>query len=528
MIIISYGIFHVLSKSGNIFENVIQKYHSYNVRPLAFVSDAYVFQWFGGNLYVLLVLMLVMHALNIFFICQIAKRLGVRLGTLFVVFTALSPLLIEGLYWISASTRIVVSMCLSLASLYLLLLSFEEEPKSAEGVRNNKGWHTKKIVLIAGAIVLNLICVGYYEQTIALNLFLFAFVLILLKKYWYILVPILSTTWIGAWYVYFMMHGEMQERGALSLGIRTVLSRLGQALDDVKVLFHRSIGEYLVALGRGTNTAMLRPVLLVFVLLVLSVVFFYICKNHLVESKELQGENKNEKKEKVSQKQNSQSRKIFGRYLKKFSLGILMIVAPMLPFAVLASSYTAKRNLYLPFFGIAIVIELLLELVLSLVKNENIRRNMKECVVGFLLITFVLANVDGLDNYHKIGTLDNQIAASFLKALPDEAFEPGKVLVIHYDSDELQKAKDVSSLVECSLEADWLFAGKIEVAREKAGSFSEVYINPAEDMSADYEVYVSFLPELTLEVESYLKRVCLDAHLCIPLRQAFSRTYGCQ
>ena len=41
--------------------------------------------------------------------------------------------------------------------------------------------------------------------------------MICLKKYKYILIPIVSTSWIGAWYIYFMMNGQMQSRGALNL-----------------------------------------------------------------------------------------------------------------------------------------------------------------------------------------------------------------------------------------------------------------------------------------------------------------------
>lgn len=469
------GIYHVLSQENSVFENIINRYKNYNVRPLALITDVYFFQWFAGNngifgLYFVLVLMLLLHIANIFFLYKIGEKVGIKIGTLSMIIMAFYPLLIEGLYWISASTRIVVSLFFSLASLYTLLISFNEDNKK------------KRTVFKVLSLILNLICVGYYEQTIALNVFLFAFVLILLKKYKYIFIPIISTFWIGLWYVYFSIHGEMQSRGELSLSIKTILPKISQALDDVKVIFNRSIGEYISAIGRGTSILLQSPLTLIFILVILGIGFFFICTN------------------KISKEEDNKKEKIIFSILKKLGLSIVLIVAPMLPFAVLASSYTANRNLYLPLFGIAVLIELVVDLVLLLVKNNNAKKILKECLVGFLLTTFVFANIDGLSNYYRVSKLDDEIAESFIQALPSEAFEEGKILVINYDYDEMQSAKSVSNLLECSAEADWLFAGKMGVKRKVAGGFCKVYINPTEEIDADYEVELKFLPEVKVNV----------------------------
>ena len=219
------GVYHL--GSNNIYENVIKPNKLYNVRPLAFFTDAYVFSWFWDNMYALLLIILIMHVCNIYFIYKICEKIDIKLNAFCLILFALAPILVEALYWISASTRIVFSMFLCLFSIYLLLQSIDEEKT------------VNKIIKFLCSICLNLMCVGYYEQTIALNLFLFVFVVVCIKKYKYIFIPLLSTMWIGIWYVYFMMKGEMQARGSLNLaGI------LGNAKDCVIMIYNNLKGAF--------------------------------------------------------------------------------------------------------------------------------------------------------------------------------------------------------------------------------------------------------------------------------------------
>ena len=78
MIIINYGIFHL--RSENIYEDVIMQYRSYNVRPLAFLTDAYIFSWFWDNMYALLLIMILMHVANLFFIYKICAKIDIKLN----------------------------------------------------------------------------------------------------------------------------------------------------------------------------------------------------------------------------------------------------------------------------------------------------------------------------------------------------------------------------------------------------------------------------------------------------------------
>lgn len=435
-------------ESENLYENVIMQYKSYNVRPLAFFTDVYIFSWFWDNMYALLLIMLIMHVANLFFIYKICEKIDIKLNAFCMILFAFAPILIEALYWISASTRIVFSLFLCLVSIYLLLQSIEQEKTIS------------RLTMFFCAIILNLACVGYYEQTIALNLFLFTFVMICLKKYKYILIPVISTSWIGAWYVYFMMNGEMQSRGALNLS--GIFEALKYCITMVLDKFEIAYSNFVRSLNFGTETV-LNSVASLFLLILLCVAIFYLYRSHCTKD-----ENK--------------------RFWRKLILGAILFVVPFLPFLVLETSYIAMRNMYLPFLGLAIVLEVIFDLILKLVKNEKACNILKTSVCGFLMIVFVISNIDGTNNYKKVNELDTKVVEQLVEVVPEDAFENGETISINYDVDELNKYKNLSNFVESVIESDWATMGKIQVVRRDR-AVGMVYINSKAN-EADYTVYL--------------------------------------
>lgn len=452
MIIINCGVFNL--RNENIYENVIRYYKSYNVRPLAFFTDSYVFQWFWDNMYALLLIMLILHVLNLFLLDKICEKINIKLNAFCMILFAFAPLLIEALYWISASTRIVFSLFLCLSSIYLLLKSFDEDKT------------VRKLTMFFVAMILNFLCVGYYEQTIALNLFLFSFVMICLKKYRYIFIPITSTIWIGIWYIYFMINGQMQARGALNLnGI----------LDSIKACIKMVIGKFEIAyssfinsLGAGTDIV-LNSAISIILLGIICGTIFYIYWNNCTKE---------------------ENKKVF----RKLFLGAVIFCSPILPFIVLETNYMAMRNIYLPFLGLAIIIEVIFDFVLKLIKNNKVCNIIKTTTCGFLLIIFVIANVDGTSNYKKINAIDYKVFKQILENVDESYFEEPKTISINYDVDELNQYKNLSNNMECTIESDWASMGKIQVLSETK-EIGNVYINSKQD-EADYTFY--FDKELNL------------------------------
>ncbi len=430
-------------RNENIYENVISNYKSYNVRPLAFFTDAYIFQLFWNNLYILLFLIIAMHALNMFFLYKIADKIKIKLNAFSIILFAFCPVIFDGLYWISASTRIVFSLFLCLASIYLLTLSFDKEEK----------W--KKWLYMVSAIILNLACVGYYEQTVALNLFLFTFVLICLKKYKYISIPIISTIWIGIWYVYFMLRGDMQERGTLNLS--GILSSLIVSFKSFKSNILYIMKNFASYFSDGANIIFMSIISVLFVVLV-GFFLYYICRKNALLSEE-----------------NGKAR------IRKAILGIIMFVSPNLQFAVIKDNYMALRTMYMPMLGVIILIEVIVDLVLQLIKQEKIRNVVKFVFVGIVCMSSIIANIGLLNNYKRVNDVDTMVIGEVINYIDDERFyEDRKSISLNYNLDDLARKKGYNNYLASVLEANWATMGKMQVM---INSFNvgEVFINSNED-----------------------------------------------
>lgn len=429
-------------RNENIYENVISHYKSYNVRPLAFFSDAYIFQLFWNNLYILLFIIVVMHALNMFFLYKIADKIKIKLNAFAIVLFAFCPIIFDGLYWISASTRIVFSLFLCLASIYLVTLSFDKKEK----------WE-KYLCLVFG-VILNLACVGYYEQTVALNLFLFTFVLICLKKYKYISIPVVSTAWIGVWYIYFMLKGDMQERGTLNLS--SVLNSLVASFKSFFSNVTYIIKNFKNYFSDGANIIFMSIISVVFLALI-GLFLYYIFRKKALLSDE-----------------NGKAR------IRKAILGIIIFISPILPFAVIRDNYMALRTMYMPMLGVLILIEVIVDLVLQIIKQEKIRNIAKFVFVGSICMSSIIANIGLLNNYKKVSDVDTMVIGELIDYIDDESFYiNGKSISLNYNLDDLTRIKGYNNYLASVLEANWATMGKIQVMINKF-NVGEVFINSNE------------------------------------------------
>lgn len=365
-----------------------------------------------------------------------------------MILMCFAPILFEALYWISASDRIVFSLFLSLASIYLLLKSFDEKSSA------------KEFIYYLLSIILNFICVGFYEQVVAINFLLFTTVLIILKKYKYLLIPITSSMWIGVYYIISIINGSMQTRGELANS--SILARFGQVTYYIKA---RIIDAFYVMKESIKNIPI--NIFASFASILLAILIGYlIC--FLLKNK---SENENNKFD-----------------LRKFILGIMIIVVSLLPFIVLANPYIAMRNLFIPFIGVAISFEVIFEWALNYIKNKNVAQNIKIIITSFLLIISVISNVNELGAYKRINELDNKIAKEVLSIVPEAEIDQGKTISINFNQDDMYKAKNTKANLTCAFEIDWSAMGKLQVVRNKVGC-GQVYINSKQN-EADYVIWL--------------------------------------
>ena len=103
------------------------------------------------------------------------------------------------------------------------------------------------------------------------------------------------------------------------------------------------------------------------------------------------------------------------------------------------------------------------------------------------MIVFVISNIDGTNNYKKVNELDTKVVNQIIEKVPEDAFDEGKTISINYDVDELNKYKNLSNYIECTIESDWATMGKIQVLRGEH-EVGMVYINSKQN-EADYTFY---------------------------------------
>ncbi|MDD3767002.1 MAG: hypothetical protein PHF89_07425 [Eubacteriales bacterium] len=114
---IQYGIYPWVE---NPFREVYLDIGLFAARPIASPFDIYLWGRFWGNMAVPFFIITVLHAISAYVFILAFRRINMPLGMVFVCFYVLCPINIEGSYWISASSRIIVGMFFTSLSAYCL------------------------------------------------------------------------------------------------------------------------------------------------------------------------------------------------------------------------------------------------------------------------------------------------------------------------------------------------------------------------------------------------------------------------
>ncbi|MCL2399443.1 MAG: hypothetical protein FWC91_06845 [Defluviitaleaceae bacterium] len=141
----------------NIWSNVVAPFYLYALRPLAGLTDAFIISRFWGNLSIILLIMMLIHFTSLYLLEWILEKSGIAWGRVACIVLAFYPTT-ESVYWISASSRIVVSAFFAVLAVYAMLKFIYKE-------------NAYKLWLVV-ALICGILAQGYYEQGI-----IFSFVL---------------------------------------------------------------------------------------------------------------------------------------------------------------------------------------------------------------------------------------------------------------------------------------------------------------------------------------------------------------
>lgn len=357
---IQYGVY---STVANPFSQIILRFQDYTVRPLAVLTDIYVWSRFWGHMAIALILISVLQGISCILICETLNKLGIRCGMFFVLLYLLMPMGMEATYWISGSSRIIVSLFFASLAVWCV---------AKKGV----GW-------TIAAWLFNLLSYCYYEQICIVSFLLFVFVAVQQQsKKWMIAGG--NGIILAGWYVAFAGVGQMADRGGMTLASPEHFSQIGNYFSQVwgqvfpKMTFEGALRGFQIAVA---DQKFVFIVLVVAVAIVFAILFG--------------GDTQPGKTVSV----------------RGVVLGILLIVLPYLPLFLLKDAWFGLRNTFPAFLGIGIL--------LDNVFYRPVR--LKKAVAGVLSVLFLFGTVSELHDYKQVYEDDQKIMRLLIEAgLPEQ------------------------------------------------------------------------------------------------------------
>lgn len=355
-------------------------------RPFAVLFDTFVWGNFWGCLWLAVIIIAVVAGVTGVLFIRFFERMDIPLSPLFVVIFLFSPLNFEGTYWLSASSRVVMSLFFSALSLHELL----------DYCRGKKlGLAESGTYRLVTFSILNLISYGFYEQTIVLSFCLIAFV-IMSKKAWRAAFPtVLNLVLIASFYIFFLGLSNNSDRMTV-ISFAEIPSFTATVAEEVYSIFVTN-GSKIFTRGFMRGLAMIEEaersgILWAAVGAVLCVVYAVFSGSGSLARKGF----KNLKLKKPSY--------TIKRFLFEVLLGAILFFATFTPFIANENKWLNFRNLVAPSIGLGLVIDSVFRL---LVRN----RRVQSIIAAAVLALFMIMNVSELYDYHKIAQDDYALAA---------------------------------------------------------------------------------------------------------------------
>lgn len=319
-------------------------------RPLAAFLDIYFWKCFFDFPYTAVILLSLFFSLSGIFFYLTLKNLNLSQSPMFLIIYALLPSASEGTYWISAATRIVPALFFASVSLYFMTAN-------------------KKLLVF----IFSLLSHGFYEQVSILS-FCAAFLIFLSapKKYFKeFIFALLSALIISSYYLIFGKMGDNAQR--LCFNYRFYINLKNNILSLGNLFFKKQAPLYTKGFIRGINLIIDTNSYIWLFTLFLTSVFLFVF---------------------------SPIKTSFSFSKKKLFAGIILFIAPTLPFLILKDSWLNFRNLVPSVLGFAIIFDTVFSYVL--------KHRVKYLLIP-LCIYLCICNVSEVWDYYKTAENDKTI-----------------------------------------------------------------------------------------------------------------------
>lgn len=347
-------------------------------RPFAVFFDTFIWGCFWNCLWAAVIIIAVIGGITAVLFRRFFERMDVEVSPLFIVLFLFTPLNFEGTYWISASSRVVVSLFFTAASLHALLDYCDDG----------------KLRSLAEFAVINLISYGFYEQTIVLSFFMIIYVVISKRK-WAALLPMaVNLALIASYYILFI--GASNNNGRMNVMSPDALSAFSlTVLKEIYTIFVTQGGKIFtrgfrrgleMILNNGVSGAVWVGA---GVFLCAAYAFFSGFKPF--------------GKIRIKGLEMNKLRYDLKRFGLEMLLAALLFFAPFIPFVLSGNQWLNFRNLVPVSVGLALAVDAVFRL---LVRN----RRVQGIVSAAVLALFLIINVSELYDYRSVSETDYNLA----------------------------------------------------------------------------------------------------------------------
>lgn len=180
----------------NVFPAFERKLHI-SSRPLAGLMDLYLITPLSDHLFLVQLFLTAILCAAAYFFCKAFRKSRFACGSVLMITLVLSPSGFEGLYWISAASRIIPSLFFIGASAFLL----------TQYLKNNSK------ICLALYILCGIFSVGFYEIFVPIYFLVNLFIILRFRKsYGLLLIPTILSAAMAAYYVFNSGDPDIAER----------------------------------------------------------------------------------------------------------------------------------------------------------------------------------------------------------------------------------------------------------------------------------------------------------------------------
>lgn len=394
-------------------------------RPLAGLFDYYIWSSFWGNMIFALIIITLLTVIGAIILKNFFSEY-LKCGWIFLVFICLIPSNFESIYWISASSRISVGFFFACLSAFFF----------------NRWLHQGKLKNAIFYWLFQLISFGFYEQILVFSAAVSILLAFLnLKRLKYALLSLVSLLNTGIYFMFVSLFANSAvygERTKIVLPVSKYYFTefLPEVLSQVKssvfgAALNISINGFINGIKQIVNDKAYIYLLFVAVLIF---AFTVIRTNN--------GKCKREYKSKP--------------WYFQLIIGLILTIAPLAPYFVADNIWVSIRAAFLPYIGIALILELIFDAVFGKCKSRKI---IYTTVCSIAIAVCLIASVSELYDYKETTEYDSNVVEELGKTLGPEQ-EALDVCVLNLNStDAYYKNYQWHEHIHGITESEWALYG---------------------------------------------------------------------